>query len=113
MTEDEYFLAQCRQYGYDPNSKEEVALGKKAGLIFDCPEVKPAGGLYEPPETTNVARVHIAESKHNKASANYTLFANTNPACVLDIIDAIPDVIISHLFPDEEHASQASALKIL
>ena len=31
MTKDEYLLAQCRQHGYDPNSKEEVVLGKKEG----------------------------------------------------------------------------------
>ena len=106
MTKDEYLLAQCRQHGYDPNSTADVHLGKDAGHVFDRPKVQPAG-LYEPPETDNVARVHIAESKDNKASANKTHFAHTNLACVL------PDAIITHLFPDNEHTTQASALKIL
>ena len=38
---------------------------------------------------------------------------HTNLACALDIIDAVPNTIVSRLFPDEEHANQASALELL
>ena len=113
MTEDEYLLAQCCQhYGYDPNAKAEVKLGKETGNIFDCSEVQTAG-LYKPPETNNVAQIHSTETKHNKPSTNYTHYAHTNLACVLDIIEAVLGVIISHLFPDDEHTNQASALEAL
>ena len=47
------------------------------------------------------------------ASANYTHFSHTNLACVLDIIDAVSDAIVAHLFPDEEDITQALALEIL
>ena len=84
MTKDEYLLAQCRQYGYDPNLEEDVKQGCADGKIFDCPKLEPAG-LYESPKTKSVAQIHIAESKHNKASANYTHFDHINLACVLGI----------------------------
>ena len=32
---------------------------------------------------------------------------------VLDIIDVVPNAIVSHLFLDDEHANQALALEIL
>lgn len=109
MTEDEYLLAQCRQHGYDPNSPEEVKLGKDAGKIFDNPTVTPAS-IFEPPVTESVAQIHNAETKHNKASTNYTHYAHNNLVCVLNVIDAIPDAIVVHLFPDDEHANQTLAL---
>ena len=93
MTEDEYLLAQCRQHGYD-NSKAKVKLGKDAGHIFDCPEVTTAG-IFEPPETESVAKIHNVETKRNKASANFTHYAHTNLVCVLDIIDAVPDAMLT------------------
>ena len=66
MTEDEYLLAQCRQHGYDPNSKARVKLGEDAGKIFNRPKVQPAG-IFEPPATKSVAQIPNAETKHNKA----------------------------------------------
>ena len=112
MTKDEYLLAQCCQHRYDPSSPVEVELGKDAGNISDHPKVQ-LTGLYEPPETESVAHIRNADTKHNKASANYTHFAHTNLACVLDIIKANPGAIVSHLFPDDKHANQDSALQIL
>ena len=76
------------------------------------PKVQPAS-LYEPPETDDLVKVHIAESKHSKASANYTHFAHTNLACVLDIIDTVPDTIVAHLYLDDKDIAQALALKML
>ena len=60
MTEDEYLLAQCRQHGYDSNSKDKVVLGKKERKIFDRPKVKPAGymsllKLLSSPESTRLS----------------------------------------------------------
>ena len=101
MSEDEYLLAQCRQHGYDPNSPAEVQLGKDTGHIFDRPEVKPAG-LYVAPVTNSVTKVHIKESKHNRTSANFTQYSHRNLACVL----------VTHIYPDEDDAHQASALEI-
>ena len=112
MTKDEYLLTLCCQHGYGPNSKAEVKLGKDSGNISDRPNVQPAS-LYKPPETESLAQIHNAETKHNMASTNYTHFAHTNLACVLDIINALSDAIFSHLFSDDEHANQASALEIL
>ena len=96
MIEDEYRLAQCHQHGIDPNSKTNVEKGKDTGKLFDCPEVTPMG-IFVPPETESVVKIHNAETKHNKASANFTHYAHTNLACVLDIIDAVPDAIVAEL----------------
>ena len=112
MSKDEYLLAQCRQHGIDPNSTEEVKLGKEVDKNFDCPKVT-LPGIFEPPDIKSAALIHNAETKHNKASANYTHYAPGNLVCVLDIIDAVPDAIIAHLFFDHEHANQASALEML
>jgi hypothetical protein len=112
MSAEEYLLSQCRQHGIDPNSKVKVKLGKETGKIFARPIVKPAG-IYEAPETDNVAKVHIAESKHNRASANFTHYSHTNLACVLDILDAVPVALVTHIYPDEDDAHQASALEML
>ena len=101
MTEDEYLLAQCCQHGIDPNSKANLKKGKDAEKIFDCPEVTPAG-IFEPPETESITKIHNAKTKHNKASANFTHYAHTNLTCVLDIIDATADAIVTHLFPDNK-----------
>ena len=60
-----------------------------------------------------MVKVHIEESKHNKASANFTHFSHTKLAYVLDIIDAAPDALLTHIYPDEEDAHQASALEML
>ena len=90
----------------------KVKSGKDAKKIFYCPKVQSAA-LYEPPETDNVAKVHIAEFIHNKASANCTHFARTNLACVLDIMNTVFNAIVANLFPNDEHANQASALEIL
>ena len=54
IAKEDYLLAQCRQHGIDPNSKAKVKSGKEAGKIFDRPKVRPAG-IFEPPETENVA----------------------------------------------------------
>ena len=96
MSEEEYLMAQCRHHGIDPTSKARVKLGKEMGKIFKRPRVKPVG-LYDAPGTNNVAKVHIVESKHNKASANFTHYSHTNLSCVLDIIDAVPDAIVTHI----------------
>ena len=61
----------------------------------------------------SVAKINIAKAKHNKASANYMHFAHINLACVLDIIDATPNAIVSHLFPDDEYANQVFTLEFL
>ena len=89
-----------------------MKLSKEVGKIFERPKVKPVG-LYEAPETDNGAKVHIAESKHNRASANFTHYSHTNLACVLDIIDAVPDAIVTHISPDDEDTHQALALEML
>ena len=69
--------------------------------------------MFEAPAINSIAKVHIKESKHNKASANLTHYSHTNLACILDIIDAVPDALVTHIYPDEEDAHQASALEML
>ena len=112
MTEDEYLLAQCRQHGYDHNSPAKVKLGEDAGNIFDRSKVT-LSDIFEPPVTKSVVQIHNTNTKHNKASANFMHYAHTNLVCVLDIIDAVPDIIVAHLFPDNDHANQTLALEML
>ena len=47
-----------------------------------------------------MVKVHIEESKHNKAFANFTHFSHTNLACVLDIINAVPNALITRIYLD-------------
>ena len=112
MSKDEYLQAQCRQHGIDPTSKTNVKKGKDWGKIFDRPKVQPAG-LYKPPVTDNVAKVHMAKTRHNRDSANFMHYSCTNLACVLGIIDAVPDAIVTRLFLHDEDAHQALALEML
>ena len=112
MSEEEYLLTQCRQHGIDPNSKAKVKSGNDVGKIFNHPKVKPAG-IFEPPVTKSVAQIHNAETKHNKVFTNFTKYAHTNLARVLDIISVVPGDFVAHFFPDDEHANQASTLEIL
>ena len=40
-------------------------------------------------------------------------YSHTNFACVLDIINAVPDALVTHIYPDEDDVHQSLALKML